>query len=75
MLNGISTFEWKRVENLVNCQQLMFTEIEWHSKYGSNLCKNCGQKHHRAFVKVVEGSEIYNFPIHQLVHFCYKILS
>jgi hypothetical protein len=22
-----------------------------------------------AFVKVVEGSEIYNFPIHHLVHF------
>jgi hypothetical protein len=28
------------------------------------LCKNRGGKHHRAFVKVVEGSEIYNFPIH-----------
>jgi hypothetical protein len=22
-----------------------------------------------AFVKVVEGSEIYNFPIHRFVHF------
>jgi hypothetical protein len=26
-----------------------------------------------AFVKVVEGSEIYNFPIHTLVHFYFKI--
>jgi hypothetical protein len=25
-----------------------------------------------AFVKVVEGSEIYNFPIHHFVHFCSK---
>jgi hypothetical protein len=33
------------------------------------LCKNRGEKHHRAFVKVVEGSEIYNFSIHHLVHF------
>jgi hypothetical protein len=39
------------------------------------LCKNYGEKHHRAFVKVVEGSEIYNFPIHHLVHFSYKILN
>jgi hypothetical protein len=38
------------------------------------LCKNRGEKHHRAFVKVVEGSEIYNFPIHHLVNFSYKIL-
>jgi hypothetical protein len=27
------------------------------------------EKHPRAFVKVVEGSEIYNFPIHYFVHF------
>jgi hypothetical protein len=27
------------------------------------------RKHPRAFVKVVENSEIYNFPIHNLVHF------
>jgi hypothetical protein len=28
----------------------------WHSKFGSNLCKTRGEKHHTAFVKVVEGS-------------------
>jgi hypothetical protein len=39
MLNGISNFEWKRIKNLVDCQQLLFTETEWHSKFGSNLCK------------------------------------
>jgi hypothetical protein len=27
------------------------------------------RKHRRAFVKVVEGSKIYNFPIHCFVHF------
>jgi hypothetical protein len=27
------------------------------------------RKHPKAFVKVVEGSEIYNFPIHHFVHF------
>jgi hypothetical protein len=40
-----------------------------NSKFGSNLCKNRGEKHHTAFVKVVEGSEIDNFPIHHFVHF------
>jgi hypothetical protein len=40
MLNDISNFEWKRVENLVNCQHLLFTGILRHSKFGSNLCKN-----------------------------------
>jgi hypothetical protein len=33
------------------------------------------RKHPRAFVKVVDSSEIYNFPIHNLVHFSWKISS
>jgi hypothetical protein len=41
----------------------------WHSKFGSRLCKIHWEKHPRAFLKVVEGSEIYNFPIHHFVHF------
>jgi hypothetical protein len=69
MLDGISNFEWKRVKNLVNRQQVLFTETKRHSKFGCNLCKNCREKHPRAFVKVVEGSEIYNFPIHHSMHF------
>jgi hypothetical protein len=73
MMNGISNFEWKRMKNLVNCQQLLFTRTEWHSKFGSNLCEIRWEKHHRAFVKVVEDSEIYNFPIHHLVHFSSKL--
>jgi hypothetical protein len=73
MLNGISNFEWKRMKNLVNRQQLLFTETEWHSNFGFNLCKICWEKHYKAFVKVVEGSEIYNFAIHPLVHFSFKI--
>jgi hypothetical protein len=51
----------------------LFTEIEWHSKFGSNLCKNRGEKHHRAFVKVLEGSEIYNFAFYSSVNFSCKI--
>jgi hypothetical protein len=47
----------------------MFTGTEWHSNFGCNLCKNCWENHLKAFVKVVEGSEIYNFPIHHLVLF------
>jgi hypothetical protein len=43
-----------------------------HSKFGRSLCKNRWEKHHSAFVKVVEGSKIYNFPIHHLVHFSSK---
>jgi hypothetical protein len=37
--------------------------------FGSRLCKIRWGKHYMAFVKVVEGSEIYNFPIHHFVHF------
>jgi hypothetical protein len=70
MFIGISNFEWKKVKNLVNYQQLLFTETEWHSKFGRNLSKIRWEKHTRAFVKVVEGSEIYNFPIHYFVQFC-----
>jgi hypothetical protein len=69
MLSGISNFEWNWVENLVNYQQFPFTGTEWHSNFGCNLCKNCWEKHLKAFVKVVDGSEIYNFPSHHLVHF------
>jgi hypothetical protein len=57
------------VKNLVNCQHLLFTETWRHSKFGGSLCKICWEKHPRAFVKVVEGSEICNFPIHHFVHF------
>jgi hypothetical protein len=55
---------------VVNLQQLLFTETERHSKFGCSLCKIRWEKHNTSFVKVVEGSEIYNFPIHHLVHFC-----
>jgi hypothetical protein len=57
------------MKNVVNCQQLLFTDTWQHSKFGSGLCKIRWEKHPRAFVKVVEGSEIYNFPIHHLEHF------
>jgi hypothetical protein len=57
------------MKNVVNCEQLLFTETWRHSKFGGRLCKIRREKHYRAFVKVVEGNEIYNFPIHHLVHF------
>jgi hypothetical protein len=69
MLDGILNLEWNMVKNLVNCSRVLFTGIEWHSKFGSSLCKIRWEKHHRAFVKVVEGSLIYNFAIYCLVHF------
>jgi hypothetical protein len=37
------------------------------------LVKNRWAKHHRAFIKVIEGSEIYNFAFYHLVHFSLKI--
>jgi hypothetical protein len=43
------------------------------AKLASLLCKIYLSKHHWAFVKVVEGSEIYNFGINSLMHFSYKI--
>jgi hypothetical protein len=57
------------VKNVVNRQQLLFTKTWRHSKIGCILCTIRGEKHPRDFVKVVEGSEIYNFPIHHFVHF------
>jgi hypothetical protein len=43
MLNGISNFEWKRMKNLVNRQQLLFTETEIQilaSIYAKSVEKN-----------------------------------
>jgi hypothetical protein len=60
------------VKNLVNWQYLLFAEPWRHSKFVSNLCKIRREKHPGAFVKVVEGSEIYNFRIHHSVHFSCK---
>jgi hypothetical protein len=60
MLGGISNFEWKSVKNLVNCN------------FACNLCSSHWVKHMSAFVKVVEGSLIHNFPFYHLVHFSSK---
>jgi hypothetical protein len=58
---------------VVNRQHLLFTETWRHSKFGCNLCKFRGEKHPRASVEVVEGSEIYNFPILRSVHFAFLL--
>jgi hypothetical protein len=42
------------VKNEANRQQLLFTKTWRHSKLASRFCKICWEKHHRAFVKVVE---------------------
>jgi hypothetical protein len=42
----------------------------WHSKLARRSCQIRREKHPRVFLKVVEGSWIYNFPIHHLEHFC-----
>jgi hypothetical protein len=54
---------------LVNWQYLLFTGTWQRSMLASRFCKIHGEKHPRAFVKVVEVSEISNFGIHCLVHF------
>jgi hypothetical protein len=41
-------------------------------KVRQRFVQNPLRKHPRAFVVVVEGSEIYNFPIHHLLHFYSK---
>jgi hypothetical protein len=64
MLDGISNFEWKRGEKLGQCHQLLFIGAERHSMFASSLCEIYCSKPLRAFVKVVEGSEIYNFGIY-----------
>jgi hypothetical protein len=57
------------VKILVNWQYLLFTGTWRHSMLASRFCKICGQKHPKAFVKVVERSGISNFGIHCSVHF------
>jgi hypothetical protein len=39
----------------------------------SCLCIFCWAKHHRAFVEVVEGSELYNIAYYLRVHFSSQI--
>jgi hypothetical protein len=45
----------------------MFTEFEWHSKLANLLCKIYRENPRMAFVKVVGGSEMYNFRIQRFV--------
>jgi hypothetical protein len=64
MFGGISNFEWKMVKNPGQHHQLLFTGAEWHSKFANSLCEIYCSKPLRAFIKLVEGSEIYNFGIY-----------
>jgi hypothetical protein len=69
VLGGISNLEVGHGEKLGQHQQLLFTGIEWHSKFASSLWEIRWSKHLWAFAKVVEGSEIYSFGIITLGHF------
>jgi hypothetical protein len=62
------------VKYLVNRQHLLFIKTWRHSEFGSNLCKIRLEKHYTAFVKVVEGSEICNFPLYHFEHFYSEFL-
>jgi hypothetical protein len=56
--------------------QLAVPHVHWGMaafSVGKPILQNPWRKHPRTFVKVVEGTEIYNFPIHHLVHFSCKI--
>jgi hypothetical protein len=48
-----------------------FVTIHWHPE-NLHLGMQIVQK---MVVEVVEGTAIYNFPIHHLVHFCYEIVG
>jgi hypothetical protein len=69
MLNGISTFEWKRVENFVRLPAAPVHRNRVAFKVWLQFMQNMLRKHHRALVEVVEGTEIYNFAIYPSMHF------
>jgi hypothetical protein len=56
-------------EKLGQLQFSLFISTLQNPDFASRSCSNRREKHYTAFVKVVEGSEIYNFPIHHFVHF------
>jgi hypothetical protein len=56
-------------EKLGQLQFSLFISTLQNPNFASRSCSNRRDKHYTTFVKVVEGSEIYNFPIHHFVHF------
>jgi hypothetical protein len=60
-------------KTLVNAAQTLFTNTEKIAKLACLLCKICWSKHPSAFVKVLEGGEIYNFAYYLLGHFSFKM--
>jgi hypothetical protein len=61
---------WK---NCFQCLQLLFIDAQKICKLACFSFKIAWGKPHTAFIKVVEGSEIYNFYYYHLVHFYCKI--
>jgi hypothetical protein len=62
----------KKGEKLGQPQLLLFISAMKTSDFACSSCSNGWSKHLSAFVKVVEGSWIYNFAIYLLVHFSLK---
>jgi hypothetical protein len=67
MFSDILNLMHKWVKNLGQRSTKLFTSA-------SSLCKNHWSKHPSAFVKVVEGSEIYNFAYCLLGYLTWKFL-
>jgi hypothetical protein len=73
MLSGIGDLEWKWVRNASQRLGLLFIGAQKSVILARKLCKNGGEKDPTPFTEVVEEHKIYNFPIHTLVHFSWKI--
>jgi hypothetical protein len=69
MLDGISNFEWKKAKHFGQLQFSLFINTLQNPEFASRSCSNRREKHYTAFVKPVEGSEIYNVPVHHFMHF------
>jgi hypothetical protein len=72
MLSGIWNLEWKCVKNASQRFWVLFIGARKPPNWHAICAKNGWEKPHTPFVEVVEGYEIYNFPIIHLVHFSWK---
>jgi hypothetical protein len=74
MLSGLASLEWKWVKNAGQWLKLLFTGAQKTANLACYLWTVGQEKPYTAFVEVVEGWLIYNFPIYRLDHFSSKIL-
>jgi hypothetical protein len=55
MLSGIAGLEWKWVKNSGQRPKSLFTDAQKTANLACDLCAIGGEKHHTAFLEVVEG--------------------